>query len=223
MKLNISVPNSLNEITLEQYQAFVKESDKKLSQEMLSQKMIEIFCNLRLPEVAKIKYSSLNQITTKLNSLFEKKPTFIQRFKMKGVEYGFHPKLEDMSLGEYIDLDNTFTNWDTMHQAMAVLYRPIEQRLGHKYLIQDYEGYSKSDMRDMPINVVLGCMVFFWNLRKGLLKATLNYLEREEMNLTSQQRQILQKSGISMGVFTNWLKGMSEDLIPSQDWDYISA
>ena len=66
-------------------------------------------------------------------------------------------------------------------------------------------------------------MVFFWNLRKALLKATLSFLDREERNLTFQQKQILQESGISMVVFTNWLKGMSEDLMPLQNWDYINV
>ncbi len=223
MKVNISVPDSLYEITLQQYQEFIKQTEDELPKEEMCQKMIQIFCNLKLPEIAKIKYSSLDKIIVKLESLFKKKHTFIQRFKLDGVEYAFHPKLEDMTLGEYIDLDNTFTNWETMHHAMAILFRPIEQKIGDKYLIQDYDGYRNSDLSQMPLAVVLGCMVFFWNLRKALLKATLSFLDREERNLTFQQKQILQESGISMVVFTNWLKGMSEDLMPLQNWDYINV
>ncbi len=223
MKVNISVPDSLREITLGQYQRFVKETEKELSQDDLAQKMMEIFCSLNLESVVKIKFTDINRITSGLNKLFESKHPFIQRFKMNGIEYGFIPKLEDMSLGEYIDIDNTYTDWDTIHNAMAVLYRPVKQRLGEKYLIEDYKGYRETNMKGMPIDVVLGTMVFFWNLRKALLKATLKFLERESKNLTSQQKEVLMKSGDGMEVFTAWLKGMSEDLIPSQDWDYTNV
>ena len=33
--------------------------------------------------------------------------------------------LDDMTLGEYIDLDNTLGEWQEMHKAMSILYRPI--------------------------------------------------------------------------------------------------
>jgi hypothetical protein len=32
-------------------------------------------------------------------------------------------------LGEYIDLDAFLGDWDNMHRAMAVLYRPIEKNM----------------------------------------------------------------------------------------------
>ena len=44
------------------------------------------------------------------------------------VEFGFIPKLDNISLGEFVDLDSYMSDWDNMHKAMAVLYRPVTFR-----------------------------------------------------------------------------------------------
>jgi hypothetical protein len=50
-----------------------------------------------------------------------------------------------------------------MHKAMAVLFRPIKKKQGTKYLIEDYEGSHKYSelMKEIPLDVVMGAMVFF--------------------------------------------------------------
>ncbi len=68
--------------------------------------MIEIFCNINLTDTFKIKVSDVNDIVNTLNTLFDNKPELIPTFKMQGVKYGFIPKLEEVSLGEYEDIDN---------------------------------------------------------------------------------------------------------------------
>ena len=52
---------------------------------------------------------------------------------------GFIPKLDDISLGEYIDIETNISDWQKMHKAMAVLYRPVNFKLGNKYGIAPYE------------------------------------------------------------------------------------
>ena len=43
----------------------------------------------------------------------------------KTVKFGFMPKLDDISLGEFIDLDKYISDWQQMHKALSVLYRPV--------------------------------------------------------------------------------------------------
>ena len=43
-------------------------------------------------------------------------------FKLGGIEYGLIPDFDDMSLGEYIDLDTYMGDWENMQIAMNVLY-----------------------------------------------------------------------------------------------------
>ena len=135
-------------------------------------------------------------------------------FTMKGVDYGFVPVLDDMTLGEYIDLDENFTDWDMMHKAMAVLYRPITLQKGDRYQIEEYDGLEKSElMKQMPLDIVMGCMFFFWSLNEELLKTTLNYLNQEvTKELTTEQLQTLERSGGGISHSMDSLREMLDDL-----------
>jgi hypothetical protein len=94
----------------------------------VAQKMIEIFCGIDLKDTFKIKITDINEIVAILNEILDIKPELINKFKLNDKEYGFIPVLEDISLGEYIDIETFMGNWDEMHKAMNVLYRPITQR-----------------------------------------------------------------------------------------------
>jgi len=180
MKVELTIPTSLNEIKLAQYQKFLSIAKDNEESEFLQQKMVQIFCGIDLKDVASIRYKDVAEITVNINNLFTKENKFIQRFKMGGVEFGFIPNLDEMSTGEYMDLDNYITDWDTMHNAMAVLYRPITNKLGNKYEIEEYKGsITYADvMKHAPLDVVLGAMVFFYNLGNDLLNAMTDYSQK---------------------------------------------
>ena len=103
MKVDLIVPNSLNEVTLGQYQEYLKL--KNLTETQLSFKMIEIFCGVKAEHVRLLKASDVTDIVNIISTMFESKPSLVHTFKMAGVEYGFIPNLDEMSFGEYIDLD----------------------------------------------------------------------------------------------------------------------
>lgn len=213
MKVEIQIPTSLNELTLEQYQKFTKiNTEENQDSAFLMHKTVEIFCNLELKNVAQIKYRYVKEILSDINRLFEPKQDLIPTFTLNGVEYGFIPDLDDMSLGEYIDLDENLTDWDTMHRAMAVLFRPITLKKDHRYQIEKYDGI-KVDLKQMPLDVVMGAMVFFYRLNNELLQTTLNYLEKElQQTGNIQQLQRLEKNGDGIRASMDSLKGMFPSL-----------
>jgi hypothetical protein len=216
MKVDILVPQSLNDITLEQYQKFESvNTEENTNTSFLLHKMVEIFCNLDLKDIAKIKFTYVQQIINDLNLMFDKEAELIPTFNLNGVTYGFIPKLDDMTLGEYIDLDNTLSDWQTMHKAMSVLFREVTVKKDHRYQIEDYEGSKNAEaLKQMPLDVVMGSLVFFYNLNNELLQTTLNYLSREmEENLTMEQRQILDQSGVGINQSMDWLRGMLPSLM----------
>lgn len=133
---------------------------------------------------------------------------------MGGKEYGFIPALDDMTLGEYVDLDENFTDWDSMHKAMAVLFRPLTLKKGDRYQIEEYDGLELAEqMKKMPLDVVMGAMVFFYRLNNELLKTTLNFLEQEVgKEMTTQQQQHLGKSGDGIKASMELLKEMLPSL-----------
>ena len=125
--------------------------------------MVEIFCGIDLKNAAKISYKDVNEITNNLSNLFNQKYELKRTFKLGDTEFGFITNLDEITLGEYTDLDKYISDWDMMHNAMAVLYRPITKKLKDKYQIEEYNGsYTYCDaMKYAPVDVVLGAVVFF--------------------------------------------------------------
>ena len=225
MKIELTIPTSLNEIKLAQYQKFLSIVKDNEESEFLQQKMVQIFCGIDLKDVASIRYKDVVEINQNINNLFTKENKFIQRFKMGGVEFGFIPNLDDMSTGEYMDLDAYITDWDTMHNAMAVLYRPITNKLGTKYNIEEYKGsVTYADvMRHAPLDVVLGAMVFFYNLGNDLLSSTINYLEKnqEVQNILNKHNSENVGDGIQVSMLL--LKETLEDLMKFPSYQYTKV
>ena len=160
--------------------------------------MVQIFCGIDLKEVAQIKYKDVNDITTSIGNMFNQNHSFIPTFKMGGTEFGFIPNLDEMTFGEYTDLDTYITDWDEIHKAMAVLYRPIKKNgLNSTYEIEKYNGsITYSDvMKHAPLDVVFGATVFFYNLGNELLSSTMTYLEKDKEIQNILQQANLEKGG----------------------------
>jgi hypothetical protein len=230
MKLEINVPSSLSEIPLKHYQEFLKIQADSNDEEFVAQKMIEIFCGITLKDVVKMKLTSLNELIGHFTKLFSEKPKFQNRFKIKAgegeIEFGFIPELEEISFGEYVDLENHLTSWDNYHKAMAVMYRPIVKTRKDKYDIMPYEPNKDFQelMKFAPLDVVLASSVFFWSLGKELLQATLNYLEKEmkkdrKLSTTFQKQLNLQNDGDGINQYMDSLKEtlQSSMQLPSLD------
>ena len=217
MKLEISVPTELKEIKLAQYQAFLKIAKDNEDEEFLNQKMVQTFCGIDLKDVAEIRFKDVLEITESLGKMFNvQSHKFINRFKLGGVEFGFIPELEDMSFGEYTDLDTYIGDWDNMHKAMAVLYRPITKKgLNNTYEIEKYNGsITYSDvMKHAPLDIVFGANVFFYNLGNELLKSTMNYLENNKEIQTILQQHNLENDGVGSVQSMLLLKETLQDLI----------
>lgn len=213
MKVKINVPDSLKEITLDQYQRFEKlNTEENKESTFLLQKMVEIFCSLNLKDVANIKYKSVQEIIAHLNRVFDQKHNLVPTFTLNNVEYGFIPVLDDMSLGEFIDLDQNLGDWSNMHKAMSVLYRPIKLKKHKRYNIEEYKGMNDK-LKYMPLDIVFGSMVFFYHLSNELTQTILNYLQKEvPKNLTIQQRERLGQSGAGINQSMVLLKEMLPSL-----------
>ena len=216
VQIELSVPDALSDITLGQYQKYLKildqNKDDENAAEFINLKTIEIFCNVDFKDVLKIPLAEAEKVLTIINKAFEEKPDIIRHFKLLNVDMGFIPSLERISLGEYIDIENGITDWQTMHKAMAVLYRPVNFKSREKYTIAPYEPSDEVSelMKEMPLDVAMSSMVFFYALGMELLKAIPTFIQK---NLTEEQtyllKQTLAQSGVGINQFTHLLKGMS--------------
>jgi hypothetical protein len=213
MELKVVVPTTLSEITLEQYQRFARLDG---DEEFLTHKMLEIFCGVPLADLPNIKFSSVANVMRHINTMFDEKPSLKPTFTLGEQEFGFIPNIEDITFGEYVDLDNYMGDVQNLHKTMAVLYRPVTEKAGKRYAIEPYESAQKyeQDMKQAPMDVVMGASLFFYRLGNDLLMATLNSLENQKTN--TQANPSLGVSGDGILPSISSLKEMLQDLIESE-------
>jgi hypothetical protein len=222
---SLKVPENTNEICLEQYQRFLKIHDKVGDCEFLKQKAVEIFCNIKLQHVLLIKQYSVEAIYTSLTNLFQEQQPLTRTFKIGKQEFGFIPDIEEMSYGEFVDLDTNISDWENMHKAMAVLFRPIEKSKDDKYRIIPYHGtHEFSDlMKFMPLDIALGAIFFFVLLGNELLKAMPHFLEGELMKMNSAKKGNSKEVGDGITRSIHSLRETLEDLMKSQPFPLSNA
>ena len=217
MRIKINVPESLHDITLGQYQEYLEAQETIDDDYQLGSRMIEIFCNIPVRDVFQFRMSHITSIQKTLIKIFEHKTeTLINRFKVHDIEFGFIPSLDEMTFGEYVDIDTYIKDWKQMHKAMAVLYRPIDTRYEDRYSIVNYDGKETDIMKDMPLAVCFSSIVFFYNLGIELSQIMMGYMEM----MTPTQRQeleALELNGGGISQFSHSLKVMLEDLKISLD------
>jgi hypothetical protein len=221
MELKVVVPTSLSEITLDQYQRFARlEGDE----EFLTHKMLEIFCGVPLAQLPNARIKDVSNVTKHIYGMLAEKPTLKPKFTIGDQEFGFIPELDNITYGEFVDLDTYLQDVQNMHKAMGVLYRPITQQVKSRYLIEPYESAGKYAelMKQAPMDVVLGGVLFFWRLGNELLQATLTSLEEKQM-MNTQGKGSSQSDGDGMQQYISSLKAMLEDLQTSPVWNSTNA
>jgi len=211
MNINITVPNDLSEITLRQYKHFLKIQKNVDDERFLNAKIIEIFCKLNLEDVMRLKFNDSELIVSTLTEMFEQKPNLVRSFKLNNINYGFHPQLDDLTLGEYIDLDTFIGDWENIEKAMAVLYRPVVNKLKDKYTIEEYKVGKDQEILDMPMDAVLSSIFFLWNLGLDLSQTMMNYLDKDQTQALTQYLTS-QPNGDGITQFTDLLKETLQDM-----------
>jgi hypothetical protein len=237
-EINLEIPLDLSGITLKQYQQYLKVYEKwdREDEVYIKTKMLQIFCGLPIEDTLKIPLASFDSTIEHLMTCLNSETPLIRKFTMSGkdkegndaeLEFGFIPKLDDISFGEFIDLETYIVDWQTMHKAMAVLFRPIIHKKREFYRIDDYGGSDRySDvMLDMPVSVALGASVFFYRLGTKLPHLTLDYLQKElkRAELTPQLKQTLEENGDGINHYTRLLREMSEESMKLQKPVFISV
>ena len=213
MKMKIKIPTELKDIKLSQFQKFLKTTKDIEDADFINRQLVGIFCNLSDEQVKNILAKDFNDIVETISKTINKTSELITKFNLDGVEYGFIPKIEDITVGEKVDIDSNINDWQKMDKVMAVCYRPINYKHKDTYLIDDYTGEEKP--LDVTLDVAIGCMLFFYNLTKDLVNYIPNFLE-EAVAQDPKVSQILAKNGLGIKTFTQSLEGIFSSLMPLQ-------
>lgn len=211
--MKVIIPESLNDITLGQYLKFKKviEADD-ISEGIYKLAVVSIFCKLKVQEAQSINLTDFDDIYKKVSEVLQQEPTFKDRFIVDNIEFGFIPNLDEITAGEYIDIDTYSSKEDGFVSIMGVLFRPITNKIKEKYSIEDYESSDKyiDYIERMPLGVALGANVFFYTLSKELLIATQNYLEQTIMK--EELEAVSEINGVGINQFIQSLEETSLNL-----------
>jgi hypothetical protein len=203
--MKIIVPTSLADIRLSQYQRYLKAVEEAKSQNQekwLDVIMVEIFCNLTRIEVLNIEFSFVTEIAERIGEVLKQEPALVERFQVGDLTFAWLPKLDDMSYGEFIDLNNNIGDWENIVTAMGVLYRPIKKEFNGKYIVEKYKGDTYHDaLKEMPMDAIVGSMVFFWNLGIDCTTYIVKHLEKETtMDIQNQANLVSNGVGIQQSM-----------------------
>jgi hypothetical protein len=136
-----------------------------------------------LTELSNIPKELLNQLELKHIVLMLEKLSHLQSqedttlkniIEINGVEYGFMPDLDSISLGQYADIETFIKNGidKNLPELMAVLYSPIKLKKNDIYIIEPYDGDIRlraEEMKQMSATQVHSALVFFYHFGSVLL------------------------------------------------------
>ena len=132
--------------------------------------------------IKELALSDVVAIMNQVGKYQEKQDTSLKRLiSVNGMEYGFHPNLDDITLGEYADIETYIKAGieKNLPELMAILYRPIKEKKNDIYIIEAYDGDIRmraEEMKLMSSEQVQSALVFFYNFAKVLCEILPLYL-----------------------------------------------
>jgi len=213
--MRIKLPENQSEITLGQYQKYLKLIERLESNELdlytFNRRKIVLFTNILFKDTANIKQVDFESIINQIDIALNEQANFVSRFKLNDVEFGFIPNvnnitseemkhldaLNSITQGEFIDASDNANEVENLHKLMAVLFRPITSKDSFgNYEIGSYTGTKKycELMKEMPLSVVNGALFFFASLATELREAIQKFTKEVQKKETSQVTTL--KSGV---------------------------
>ena len=189
-----------SDVTLEKWLKLIGFEEGSKTKE--AEETIAALSNMPKQLINQLSIKDVAVIMSKIAELQQQQDSSLKRIvKINEVEYGFHPNLDDITLGEYADVETFIKNGieNSLPELMAVLYRPITEKKNNIYTIAAYDGDIRmrtEEMKQMSAEQVQSALVFFYRLGKELSLILPSYLmERlKEMNQQLPQNP-LPKSG----------------------------
>ena len=208
--VKITIPENLGDIKLGKYKEFIINADEENGDQLA----LYYFCGLDGDMQEGMKKKDLDEIRNQLGEVLSEKPPLTKSFQYNGKEYGFHPKLEDISLGEYIDLDTYLKEpYKDAEKILGVLYRPITKKMFGRHDIENYDPDKHNGLgfQDLGADIFMGCLLFFYRIVTDLQITFLKSLEKEKKKDMMHNPNSVE-SGDGMESYIKLLKAISSDL-----------
>ncbi len=163
---NIKIPQGWDQVNLNQ---FIELSQVTTNDIADSINIISILTDLDSDDVMKMDTTELKSIIAELSWMnILPANIFKHTIKIDGVEYGIIPNLNDMTVGEWVDLEEFINDYpNNLNKVMAVLYRPVIYNVNDTTrFIEKYDAKTVIERSvlfgdNMMISDVYGASVFF--------------------------------------------------------------
>tara|TARA_R100001230_G_C5568909_1_gene91217 strand:- start:5 stop:607 length:603 start_codon:yes stop_codon:yes gene_type:complete len=170
---NYNIVDSWEDVTLEKFMQLNMEEDVSKTKEV--EQTIALLSDLPQKLIKELSLRDVINIFEKLAELqVQENEMLTTTLIIDGVEYGMHPDLSEITLGEYADIETYVKMGLQKHlpEIMAILFRPVVEKEGDVYTIEAYNGDIKiraEKMKQMNAEQVQKVLVFFWTFVRLLL------------------------------------------------------
>ena len=188
--LNFNIPKTWNDLNLGMYIRTMKvlRSEEKVNELEKIIRILNCITDIPKKDLYGLDVKSIGKLGAHLTRFLESVPDDeLKHFiEVEGVEYGFHPKLVDMTLGEFVDLETFVENLeDNLHLILSILYRPVTEKQDDKYRIEDYKpDRERAELfkKHLTVGDFNGASVFFYDLDRELKISSKTSLIKKKKN-----------------------------------------
>ena len=200
-KKTYNLINSWSDVTLEKWISLIDlEAGSKTKE---AEETIATLSDIPRKLIKELSIRDVAIIMKKLAELQNRQDTVLTKvIEIDGIEYGMHPNLDDITLGEYADIE-TFIKGGlekNMPELMSVLFRPVIERKNEVYTIAAYDGditIRAETMKKMSAEQVQSTLFFFYNFVIGFSKIMPSFLiEQTQEKVKQLQTETLQNAGV---------------------------
>ena len=179
-----------SDVTLEKWIKLIDYNNGTKSSEALE--TIAELSNIPKKLIKELELKDVAVIMNSIAKLQKKQDSSLKRIiEIEGKRYGFHPNLDEITLGEWSDIETMIGNdiEKNMPELMAILYRPIKEEKNDVYTIDAYDGNIRiraEQMKKMSAEQVQSALLFFYNFGNVFLVSMQLYLIGQQKE-TKQQ------------------------------------
>lgn len=175
--MKITVPTSIQDISVRQW-IQLSETEDVIER-------VSILCNISGDTVKNMTLESMEIVNDLLEELEDPSETEFELFpniELNGVQYGLHPNISELTVGEFADLETACLESDkNLLQILSILYRPITEQSKDFYKISPYTGNENKEVfNDLKMDKVFSMLAFFLNIGLIFMKDSSRFLEEEE-------------------------------------------
>jgi hypothetical protein len=200
-KKTYNLINSWSDVTLEKWISLIDlEAGSKTKE---AEETIATLSDIPRKLIKELSIRDVAIIMKKLAELQNRQDTVLTKvIEIDGIEYGMHPNLDDITLGEYADIETFIKDGleKNMPELMSVLFRPVTERSGEAYVIAAYDGnitIRAEAMKKMSAEQVQSTLFFFYNFVIGFSKIMPSFLiEQTQEKVKQLQTETLQNAGV---------------------------